>query len=162
MNKILVIGMPRCGAHSLGQYLTKKYPNKTVITDEYTFLTDATIRECNLDLAMAGAQVYIIIRADNEAWIESFTAIMGVPPHETQLHFIKRMKKFCDPIVVYLHDVMYYKDFPHLNKRNYDTHPHKFENFIDSKKLRELNEQAVVHMNRKNYSWLVKIVEREE
>ena len=143
MNKILVIGMPRCGAHSLGQYLTKKYPNKTVITDEYTFLTDETIRECNIDKALAESEVWIIIRKDLDNWIESFTALIGKPPHELIDEFILRMLKFCDPKIVYLEDYKNKKDFPHVNKRNYDTHPKKF---------RELKEQAVVHMNRKNYS----------
>ena len=143
MNKILVIGMPRCGAHSLGQYLTKKYPNKTVITDEYNFLTDETIRECNIDKALKESEVWIILRGDKKKWEESFEAIMGHPPKESMSHFVWRMRKFCDPVIVWLEEMKKLKGFPHVNKRNYDTHPKKF---------RELKEQAVIHMNRKNYS----------
>ncbi len=142
MNKILVIGMPRCGAHSLGQYLTKKHPDKTVITDEYTFLSDATIRECNIDKALAESEVYIILRKDITKWEESFEAIMGKPPLESMWEFVIRIGKFCDPIILYLESMQELKDFPHLNKKNYSTHP---------KKRRELNTTAYIHINRKNY-----------
>ena len=142
VNKILVIGMPRCGAHSLGQYLTKKYPNKTVITDEYTFLSDETIRESKIDKALKESEVYIICRRDFEHWEESFTALIGKPPNESQADFIKRMRKFCKPKVVWLEDYKHKEGFPHLNKRNFNTHP---------KKIRQINELAYVHINRKNY-----------
>ena len=139
----MVIGMPRCGAHSLGDYLQLKYPDRSVVTDEFTFLTDKSIRNSNLDKALAESEVWIILRKDVEHWRESFEALIGKPPHESMIEFQERMSKFCKPKIVYLEDYMKLDNFPHVNKRNFNTHP---------KKLRELNEIAIVHMNRKNYS----------